>query len=85
MATKKSAKNGDEVLNVIVEIHKASQKMKLPAASKSKAIAKGVDVCQTYLKIRPFLEMILNFPLIPKKIKDAVRQLMAVLDTLCPR
>ena len=57
MATKKSAKNEDQVLNAIVEIHKASQKMKLPVASKSKAIAKGVDVCQTYLKIRPFLEI----------------------------
>ena len=42
------------------------------------------NVCPAYKMIRPILLAILAFPLIPKKIKDAIKAFMAVLDVICP-
>jgi len=84
MATRK-AKGEDAVFNSLIEMHKASQKLRLPKpAAKKGPAAAAVDVCGIYSKIRPVLALITNFPLIPKKIKDAVKLLMSALDTICP-
>ena len=51
------------------------------------AAAQGLaipNVCPAYKMIRPILLAILAFPLIPKKIKDAIKAFMAVLDMICP-
>lgn len=41
-------------------------------------------VCGAYRAIKPILRVILNFPLIPSSIKNAIRTFMSILDTLCP-
>lgn len=82
MATKKSASN-DAVFDSLLEMHKAAQKLKLPAAP-TKGAKAAVDVCGVYLKIRPVLALIAKFPLVPKKIREAVKLLMSTLDTICP-
>lgn len=40
--------------------------------------------CPAYKMVRPILLAILAFPLIPKKIKDAIKAFMSVLDLICP-
>lgn len=41
-------------------------------------------ICSIYRKVRPFLAAILVIPFIPKKIKDAIRVFMDLMDKLCP-
>ena len=85
MATRKTKANQDEVFNSLIAMHKAAQKLNLSKVKTRKGpSAEAVDVCGVYKKIRPVLELISNFPLIPKKIKEAVKLLMATLDTICP-
>jgi len=54
-----------------------------PAAGAAPGLAIP-NVCPAYKMIRPILLAILAFPLIPKKIKDAIKAFMAVLDVICP-
>jgi hypothetical protein len=42
------------------------------------------DVCPVYKMVRPILLAVIAFPLIPTKIKDAIKAFMAVLDVICP-
>ena len=42
------------------------------------------NVCDAYKMVKPILQAVLAFPLIPKKIKDAIKAFMAVLDAICP-
>jgi len=42
------------------------------------------NVCPAYKMVRPILLAVVAFPLIPKKIKDAVKAFMSVLDMICP-
>jgi hypothetical protein len=42
------------------------------------------NVCPAYKMVKPILLAVLAFPLIPKKIKDAIKAFMAVLDVICP-
>jgi len=42
------------------------------------------NVCPAYKMVRPILLAIVAFPLIPKKIKDAIKAFMSVLDMVCP-
>ena len=41
-------------------------------------------ICEIYHKVRPFLAAILVIPFIPKKIKDAIKMFMDMMDKLCP-
>ena len=41
-------------------------------------------VCGVYRGVRPVLQVIVNFPLIPESIKKAVRTFMTVMDGICP-
>lgn len=41
-------------------------------------------ICSIYYKIRPFLKAILLIPFIPKKIKEAIKIFMDMMDKLCP-
>lgn len=43
------------------------------------------NLCSIYTVVRPILILISQLPLIPKKWKDAIKTLIAVLDTLCPQ
>ena len=49
--------------------------------------AKGLtipNICPAYKMVKPILSAVLAFPLIPKKIKDAIKAFMSVLDAICP-
>ncbi|MCF0071100.1 hypothetical protein LZD49_11520 [Dyadobacter sp. CY261] len=41
-------------------------------------------ICELYKKLKPVIAIILSLPLIPQRIKDALRALLALLDQLCP-
>ncbi|HEV8240633.1 MAG TPA: hypothetical protein VGS57_14785 [Thermoanaerobaculia bacterium] len=41
-------------------------------------------ICAIYRVIRPILIAIENFPLLPKKWRDALKVFTDLLDTLCP-
>jgi hypothetical protein len=41
-------------------------------------------VCTIYRAIRPILIGLENFPLIPKKWRDALKTFTTLMDTLCP-
>jgi hypothetical protein len=41
-------------------------------------------VCTVYRSIRPVLNAVVNFPLIPGSIKAALKTFMTVLDPTCP-
>lgn len=41
-------------------------------------------VCQVYRGIRPILQAVVNFPLIPGSIKNAIRSFLSVMNTICP-
>lgn len=51
------------------------------AASLSGVLQK---VCGVYKAVRPILSIIVNFPLLPEKIKNAVKTFMKVMDSVCP-
>lgn len=58
-----------------------------PGASAQGASASAVSIgsiCPAYKMVRPILLAVVAFPLIPKKIKDAIKAFMAVLDVICP-
>lgn len=42
------------------------------------------QVCKIYKGIRPIIQAILDFPLIPNAIKKPLRTFMNVMDTICP-
>ena len=42
------------------------------------------NVCPAYKMVRPILLAVVAFPLIPKKINDAIKAFMSVLDVICP-
>jgi len=42
------------------------------------------NICPAYKMVKPILLAVLAFPLIPKKIKDAIKAFMSVLDMICP-
>jgi hypothetical protein len=58
-----------------------------PKGEKLAAAPNPVDllrsVCGVYRGIRPILNAILGFPLIPGSIKTAIRSFMKVMDTIC--
>lgn len=41
-------------------------------------------VCGIYKIVRPFLALVSNLPLIPKKWRDAIKTFMGLMDSLCP-
>jgi hypothetical protein len=41
-------------------------------------------VCAIYKIVRPFLALVSNVPLIPKKWRDAIKTFMGLMDGLCP-
>lgn len=41
-------------------------------------------ICGAYRAIRPILNAVLNFPLIPASIKNALRAFMSVMNMICP-
>jgi hypothetical protein len=41
-------------------------------------------VCGIYRGIRPILQAIVNFPLVPASIRNAIKTFMSVMDTICP-
>lgn len=41
-------------------------------------------VCAIYKVVRPFLALVSNLPLIPKKWKEAIKTFMGLMDGLCP-
>lgn len=41
-------------------------------------------ICSIYRKVRPFLILILSIPFIPKKIKEAIKTFIDLMDKLCP-
>ena len=62
-----------------------------PQGATRGADAKSIDlaaqlqrVCGIYRGIRPILQVIVNFPLIPESIKKAIRTFMSVMDGICP-
>ncbi len=42
------------------------------------------QVCGIYKGIRPILQAVVNFPLVPSSIKNALKAFMKVMDTICP-
>ncbi len=58
-----------------------------PQGAKGAAIDLGAQlqrICGIYRGIRPILQVIVNFPLIPESIKKAIRTFMSVMDGICP-
>lgn len=41
-------------------------------------------ICAVYKAIKPILTVVLNFPLIPASIKNAIRTFMNVMNGICP-
>ncbi len=41
-------------------------------------------LCELYRHLRSIIEAIGNFPLLPKKWRDAIKTFMSLLDTICP-
>ena len=54
------------------------------AAAGGGAAAALPNICPAYKMVRPILLIVLAFPLISKKIKDAIKAFMSVLDGICP-
>lgn len=76
-----------EFISALNDLQKLSNKTNFaPAKSTRGAVAmKKLDVCKTYSKVRPFLEIIIRIPFIPAKAKEGIRLLMSALDVMCPR
>lgn len=76
-----------EFLSAINELHRAASKADFSTIqTKSGTLAKGIEICPVYFKVRPFLEIILKIPvIIPGPVKDGIRLLMSALDTACPK
>ena len=41
-------------------------------------------ICESYKAIRPFLALMSNLPLIPRKWKEVIKKFMSVADLICP-
>ncbi len=41
-------------------------------------------VCSVYRGVRPILQVVAGFPLLPGSIKGAVNSFMSVMNTICP-
>jgi len=41
-------------------------------------------ICSVYKAIKPILQVVVNFPLIPSSIKNAIKTFMNVMNTICP-
>ena len=41
-------------------------------------------ICTIYKVVRPFLALVSNIPLIPKKWRDVIKTFMGLMDGLCP-
>lgn len=75
-----------EFLDSLNELNKAANRANFTKLqTRTGAVARGVDVCGVYVKVRPFLDIILRVPFIPAKAKEGIKLLMAALDTMCPR
>lgn len=75
-----------EFIDSLNELHKAANRADFSKLqTRGGAVARGVDVCGVYVKVRPFLDIILRIPFIPAKVKEGIKLLMSALDTLCPR
>lgn len=88
MAKAKRAANdvSVEFIDSLNELHKAANRADFSKLQgRGGAVARGVDVCGVYAKVRPFLDIILKIPFIPAKVKEGIKLLMAALDTMCPR
>ena len=88
MAKAKRAVNdaSGEFLDTLNELNKAANRADFSKLqSRTGAVARGVDVCGVYVKVRPFLDIIIRIPFIPAKAKEGVKLLMMALDTMCPR
>lgn len=42
-------------------------------------------VCPIYHMVRPILEILSNFPLIPEKFRRAVKVFISAMDVFCPQ
>ncbi len=86
-ATKAATDLSAQFAESINELQKAANRADFTSIqTRAGTAAKGVDVCGVYVKVRPFLEIILKIPvIIPEKVKKGIRLLMSVLDTMCPR
>jgi hypothetical protein len=88
MAKAKKAANdvSAEFLDSLNELNKVSNRADFSKLqTRGGAVARGVDVCGVYVKVRPFLDIIVRIPFIPAKAKEGVKLLMSALDTMCPR
>ena len=90
MATARKAATTDaspEFISALNDLQKSANKANFaPAKSARGAVAmKKLDVCGIYVKVRPFLEIILRIPFIPGKAKEGIKLLMSALDVMCPR
>jgi hypothetical protein len=57
-----------------------------PAAAGAAGTAAAIpNVCQAFGVIRPILVLISNFPLLPKKWRDALTLFIQVMDSVCPQ
>ncbi len=41
-------------------------------------------ICGVYKGIRPILQAVVHFPLVPSSIKKALKTFMKVMDSICP-
>lgn len=91
--TKKAAGDGlhEDVLASMTQMQKAANRLNLSTlqpssgrAGAAMAAAKGGEVCRIYNKIKPVLTLVVGFPLLPAKIRNAVKLLMGALDVMCP-
>lgn len=90
-AQKAAADASAEFIASLNDLQKAANKANFSAPAmaprkggRGTAVATGGDVCATYLKVRPFLEIISRMPFIPAKVKQGIGLLMSALDVMCP-
>ena len=55
-----------------------------PQAQTQDLAAQLKKVCTVYKAIKPVLQVLVNFPLIPASIKNAIKTFMSVMNTICP-
>lgn len=41
-------------------------------------------ICAVYKAIKPILQVVANFPLLPASIKNAIKSFMNVMNSICP-
>ncbi|MEO6733764.1 MAG: hypothetical protein ABIN01_21250 [Ferruginibacter sp.] len=57
------------------------------AAAPAAALDLGAQlkrICAVYKGIKPILTVVVNFPLIPTSIKNAIKTFMSVMNSICP-